>query len=115
MSSQEITTKGYNSFPLEKPWKHMSEGIREPSLKGCNGWTEQWAEPPRQESTVHIKMEVWKSLVYLRLKLGFRTGVKSRYVSFKESQVEEMAGDEELTAGWNHVPYAYLGILILWW
>lgn len=36
-SVQEITTKGYNNFSFEKPWKHMSEGRCELSLKGSKG------------------------------------------------------------------------------
>lgn len=36
--------------------------------------------------------------------MGFRTGVRGMHVSFKnEGRVEEMAEDEELTTGWNHV------------
>lgn len=37
MSGQEVTTKEYNNFSFEKPWKHMSEGICELSLKRCKG------------------------------------------------------------------------------
>lgn len=36
--------------------------------------------------------------------MGFKSAVSSIHVSFKnEGRVEEMAEDEELTTGWNHV------------
>lgn len=61
-----------------------------------------WGATPGRGHDPHT--EARQSLVCVKLRLGFRTGVKRVYVCFKEKgKVEDIAEDEELTAGWNHV------------